>query len=737
MPNRLAHETSPYLRQHADNPLDWYPWGEEALERAAREGRPILLSIGYSACHWCHVMAHESFEDPDIAALVDRHFVAIKVDREERPDLDQIYQAALQAITQRGGGWPLTMFLTPDGKPFYGGTYFPRSARHGMPGFDGLLARIAWLWDERRDELLAQGEAVARLLNSIEVAVRASAGAGPDATDATDAADATDATDASTAGGGVDTAVPAGRRARAPGAGRGAAASPAQRALDAFAPRAAGALRAVAMPAYDRRWGGFGGAPKFPQPALLAALLHEALRTGDGEARDAVTATLVRMAEGGLYDHLGGGFFRYSVDARWEIPHFEKMLYDNGPLLRLYARAARLDAAPPFRDVCAATAQWAIREMQGAEGGYYGSRDADSEGGEGRFYLWDRGVVARELGEDYAPFAARYGLDEPPNFEGVAWHLRVARPVGEVAARLGLSEAQAAVRIERARKRLFALRETRVHPELDDKVLTGWNALTIEGMALAGRVLAEPRWSASAREALDFLRSRAWRDGRLLASCKDGRAHLNAYLDDHAFLLGALLETMQHGVLRIDDLHFACALADALLDRFEDREHGGFFFTSHDHERLMMRPKSAIDTATMSGNGAAALHLQRLGHLVGELRYLDAARRAMACFASMAREAPHACATLVTAISEYAAPPPIVVLGGPEAEALRWQEALAAEPIGDALVFVPPAASVDALPVTLAHPAGVHAVARVCRGAHCLLPIDSLDALRATLREGA
>ncbi len=689
MANRLAHETSPYLQQHAANPVDWYPWGEEALALARDTERPILLSVGYSACHWCHVMAHESFEDSDTAAIVNRHFVAIKVDREERPDLDQIYQAAHQLITRRGGGWPLTMFLTPEGKPFYGGTYFPKQSRYGLPGFDELLARIAQLWGERRESLLAQGDEVVRYL------AQSAREGGAAAAGAAGAADSEDA-------------------------------------LETFAPRAGAALRDALMPSFDRQWGGFGGAPKFPQPALLEALLQRAMGAGDAEAGEAVATTLVRMGEGGLFDQLGGGFCRYSTDARWEIPHFEKMLYDNGPLLRLYAQAWRLDPSALFRRVCTETADWTMREMQSPEGGYSSSLDADSEGEEGRFYVWSRDEVARVLGGDFDAFALRYGLDQAPNFEGRSWHLRIARPVDEVAVRCGVPEAQATAQIERARERLFALRETRVHPGLDDKVLASWNALAIDGMAFAARVFAEPSWAASARDALDFVRATLWRDGRLLATYKDGRAHLNAYLDDHAFLLGALLECMQAQVLRVDDLRFACAIADAMLDRFEDREAGGFFFTSHDHEALVTRPKSASDAATASGNGVAALHLQRLGHVVGDARYLEAARRTMACFAADAQRAPHAFATLARAMAEYAAPPTVVVLTGPQAEIRRWSEALARLPLASTLIFALPG-SIDTLPEALAKPVGEQARAWVCQGPRCLAPIDALDALRTQL----
>ena len=404
--------------------------------------------------------------------------------------------------------------------------------------------------------------------------------------------------------------------------------------LDSAAAQAATRLRDAAMQSFDAVNGGFGGAPKFPQVPTLDALLRHALDSGDAVARDAVLLTLRRMAEGGLYDHLGGGFCRYSTDARWTIPHFEKMLYDNGPLLRLYAQGWQLTGDALLREACEGTAAWLMREMQSSDGGYCSSLDADSDGGEGRFYVWQRDEVAGALGADeFAAFAARYGLDTAPNFEGRAWHLRIGLPLAEVAERLGRPSADCEALIAGARARLFALRETRVRPGRDDKRLTAWNALAIDGMAFAARVFGEPRWAESARRALDFVRAALWRDGRLLATHKDGRSHLNAYLDDHAFLLGAVLEVMQGDLLRAADLRWACELADALLEQFEDAQDGGFFFTRHDHEALVLRPKSGHDGALPSGNGMAALHLQRLGHLIGEPRYLEAARRTMALFA--------------------------------------------------------------------------------------------------------
>ena len=689
MPNHLANETSPYLQQHADNPVDWHPWGEEALALARGGNRPILLSVGYSACHWCHVMAHECFEDTETAALMNRLFVNVKVDREERPDIDQIYQVAHQLIARRPGGWPLTMFLTPDGKPFYGGTYFPKRSRHGLPGFDELLQRVAQVWTTQRERVLAQGDELVRHLAAT---------------------------------------LPERYEGEVPSEG-GARGDP----LEPVAPQASRGLRDALMPTYDAVHGGFGGAPKFPQPPTLDALLRHAVGANDGEARDAVLASLRRMAEGGLFDHLGGGFFRYSTDAQWTIPHFEKMLYDNGPLLRLYAEAWQLTGEPLFRQVCEETAGWLMREMQSAQGGYFSSLDADSEGEEGRFYVWQRDEVARELDPlQFEVFAARYGLDGPPNFEGKAWHLRLSATLAEVSARTGRPEHECAALVAAARARLFALREARVRPGRDDKVLTSWNALAIDGMAFAARVFGEPRWADSARRALEFVRAQLWRDARLLATHKDGRSHLNAYLDDHAFLLGAMLELMQNDALRVDDLRFACALADVLLAQFEDPRDGGFFFTSHDHETLVMRPKSGHDGATASGNGAAARHLQRLGHLAGEARYLQAARRTLSLFAPEIARVPHAFPTLVSAMAEYVSPPAIVVLTGATDALAPWRAALARRHAPGELVVQLPS-DVAGLPATLARPTDAAPRAWVCRGTQCLAPIGDPDDLIATL----
>jgi uncharacterized protein YyaL (SSP411 family) len=670
MPNRLAQETSPYLRQHADNPVDWYAWGEEALAAARAQDKPILLSIGYSACHWCHVMAHESFEDPAVAAAMNALFINVKVDREERPDLDQIYQTAHQMFNQRGGGWPLTAFLTPDHMPFFVGTYFPKTPRYGMPGFPELLERVAQHYREHRADIARQNEAVAAAF------------------------------------------------ARVP---------PEEVHDERFSGEVIAEAIGGLKQSFDAVHGGFGGAPKFPHPSDIELLMRRHAATGDQRALHAALFTLERMAEGGIYDQLGGGFCRYSVDAQWLIPHFEKMLYDNGPLLRLYADAWAVAGNPLFARVAAETAGWTMREMQSPEGGYYSSLDADSEHEEGKFYVWTLAEAKSLLGaEEFAVAARHYGLDQAPNFEQKHWHLHVARPLGDASEEARL--------LESARAKLFAARERRVRPGRDEKILVSWNALMIRGMTRASAVFDRHDWLASARRALDFIRATMWRERRLLATYKDGRAHLNAYVDDYAFLLDAVLELVQAD-FRSDDLTFAQALADALLERFEDSTAGGFFFTSHDHERLIHRPKPGHDNATPSGNGVAAFALARLGHLLGETRYLDAARRTVAAFYASMQHYPGGFGAMLIALAEQLAPPSVVVLRG-SAVALRpWQRALLAE-FRPSTLIVALDDTATGIPSALAKPgpaAGVNAY--VCRGVTCLEPVSEEGALRALLRD--
>ena len=678
MPNRLARETSPYLQQHAANPVDWYPWGEEALALARGQDKPILLSVGYSACHWCHVMAHESFEDPEIAAIMNALFVNIKVDREERPDLDQIYQTAHHLLTRRSGGWPLTMFLTPAQKPFFGGTYFPRTSRYGLPGFGELLQKIATVYREKRNEIDRQNESLLEFLAATLPA----------------AADAVE-------------------MSREPIAA------------------AAAQLRS----GFDEIHGGIGAAPKFPHPFELAFCLRVSRSTRDTRLRDLVILTLRKMAQGGIHDQLGGGFCRYSTDVYWQIPHFEKMLYDNGPLLRLYADAWVVTGDPLFKCICQATAGWVMREMQSPEGGYYSSLDADSEHEEGKFYVWTREEFAALLTEDeYEIAAAYFGLDRAPNFEDHAWNPYVAQTMESLAAQTGRDQQECESRLRSARTRLFAAREARVRPGRDEKILTGWNALMIEGMAHAARVFDRGDWHLSARRALDFVTAKMWKQGRLLATYKDGRAHLNGYLDDHAFLLAALLEMLQ-AEFAAGDLQLATALADTLLERFEDRVAGGFFFTSDDHEALILRPKPGADNATPSGNGVAALALTRFGHLLGESRYLHAADKAVRLFFPAMLRQPGGYSTLCTALEEVLEPTRVIVLSGPR-DALRpWQQTLSSRYLPDAVTLAVDSAS-SGLPGVLNKPMAATVNAYLCRGVICLAPIGDVQILLANLETG-
>ena len=579
MPNRLANASSPYLLQHADNPVDWYEWGDDALSLARERDCPILLSIGYAACHWCHVMAHESFEHDATAELMNTHFINIKVDREQRPDLDRIYQLAHQVMQRRGGGWPLTAFLDPHThQPFFIGTYFPREPRHGMPPFRQVLERVAAWYRDEPD---------ARARNNAALAEFFAKTGGSDAP----------------------------RR-------------------DLVNDRAAEAAALAALERdFDPVHGGFSPAPKFPHATQLQWLL----RREEPRARSMAQFTLDRMCRGGLFDHLGGGFCRYSVDERWEIPHFEKMLYDNGLML---AALAETDGSPVFARAARLTACWVMREMQHADGGYFASLDADSEGHEGRFYVWDAGAVKATLSQDeWAAFAPAFGLDQPPNFEG-RWHLHNASDAD-------LTQPA----IVSASDKLLALRGRRIRPATDDKVLAAWNGLMIRGMTMAGRAYGEPTWVDSASRAARFVQRELWRDGRLCTSWRDGRTVDLSFLDDHAYLLDGLVELLQDAYDR-ELFDFAVDIADALLARFADKESGGFFFTPDDHEPLIQRPKGFSDDATPNGNGVAAYALGRLGHLLGEPRYLDAAAKSIDAAVASFGDWPHAHAAVLLALDE-------------------------------------------------------------------------------------
>jgi len=678
--NRLAEETSPYLLQHAHNPVDWYPWGTEALSRAASEDKPILLSIGYSACHWCHVMAHESFEDPATATVMNELFVNIKVDREERPDLDKIYQLAHQMLIRHGGGWPLTMFLSPrDQQPFFGGTYFPKDARHGLPAFADLLKRVAEFYRTRAADISEQSAALRQAFTEM---------------------------------------LPPPAASDAP-----------------LTMEPAAQARALLAKEFDAQFGGFGNAPKFPHPSNVAFLLRQWRTSAGTEAPDLhslymATLTLARMAEGGIFDQLGGGFARYSVDQYWMIPHFEKMLYDNAQLLNVYSQAALATGDPLFHRVANETADWIIRDMRSPQGGFWSALDADSEGHEGKFYVWDAADVRQRLPADtHEVFSRRFGLDRSANFEG-RWHLHAYRSIDEVGQDLGLTEAETLRHLARAREILLETRNQRVWPGRDEKTLTSWNGLTIAAMAQASRALQRQDLGDVAAQAIDFIREELWRDGRLLAVHAEGRSRFPAYLDDHAFLLEGVLESLQTQ-WRSDDLQFAIALADTLLGHFEDRLDGGFFFTADDHEALIHRSKTFADEAVPAGNAVAVRGLLQLGLLLGEARYLDAAERTLRAAWPALERIPHAHASMLIALEEQLDLPTIVIIRGDANECREWHAELTKLYSPKRLVFAIPADALG-LPESIASKrCESDTVAYVCRGMTCSEPLRSLSALAA------
>jgi uncharacterized protein YyaL (SSP411 family) len=684
--NRLAGETSPYLQQHADNPVDWYPWGEAALVKAKQDNKPILLSIGYSACHWCHVMAHESFEDASTAALMNELFVNIKVDREERPDLDKIYQIAQQMLTHGSGGWPLTMFLTPqEQQPFFGGTYFPKEPRYGMPAFGEILRRVAEYYRDHGAEIAAQNEQLKAALTAIS----------PQA-------------------------------------------APAGLVLD---PSPLSRARAMLEKSFDEEFGGFTGAPKFPHPNSIERCMRQWYETSKGSSPDLKalymgSLTLTRMAEGGLYDQLGGGFSRYSVDGSWMIPHFEKMLYDSAQLLCEYSRAHLATGEALFARIAGETADWALRDMRSPEGGFYSSLDADSAGSEGKFYVWTPSEIETLLTPpEYAAFSRRFGLDREANFEG-QWHLHAYQPLGDIARILDESPHSVAALIDSSRRKLLKARNLRVWPARDEKILTAWNALMIKGLAIASRVLNRPDLADAAVAAVDFVRRRLWRDGRLLATFKDGRAHLPAYLDDYAFLVDALLELLQTR-WRSSDLEFACQLTEVLLSQFEDPD-GGFFFTAKDHEQLIHRTKAYSDESVPSGNGVTASVLCRLGLLLGETAYVDAAERTLKAAWNSLQEYPQAHMSSLNALEDFLVAMQVLVIRGDADNAARWAQELGSLYAPTRMIFAIPSDAAG-LPAALAEKrAQGRIVAYLCTGMSCSAPMANIqEVMREMTRQTA
>ncbi|MYA52298.1 MAG: thioredoxin domain-containing protein [Dehalococcoidia bacterium] len=683
MPNRLAGETSPYLLQHAENPVDWYPWGEEAFARARAEEKPVLLSVGYSTCHWCHVMAHESFESHEIAGLMNEHFVNIKVDREERPDIDGVYMTAVQALTGQGG-WPMTVFMTPDQKPFFAGTYFPPEDAHGRPGFPRLLQTIKATWDERREDIVNSADSISDQL--AEAATR-SAPEEP-----------------------FDAAV------------------------------AGGAVQAMLRSA-DEVWGGFGTAPKFPAPANLDFLLTRAARADDpahARIRTMIERTLWGMASGGMYDQIGGGFARYSVDVQWLVPHFEKMLYDNAALARVYLHAYQLFGDPEHARIVRETLAYLEREMLDEEGGFYSAQDADSEGIEGKFFLWTVDQVAGLLGDEAEAFSQFFGVTREGNFYDphnpeLLGRNVLSRRTDPVPGAGGLAAGALADRIEGWRRTLFEERSKRVPPETDDKVLTSWNGLALAAFAEAARVLDDPRLREIAEGNARFVRERMWADGVLLHTYKGGVARIEGMLEDYAYYGLGLVELYRLTGER-DYLDWANALVDVVVERFHDNENGGFFETADGAEELLFRQKPRFDQATPSAAASTALlalTLQRYGlRTDGE----TIAREVVAGVQSLILDAATGFGATLQVIDLLASPPRELAIVGTPGDRAPF-ERVAADRFLPGLVLAP-AAAPNGLPLLEGREApDGDATAWLCENMVCQLPAGSPAELSAQIEE--
>jgi uncharacterized protein YyaL (SSP411 family) len=662
--NRLAAETSPYLLQHAHNPVDWYPWGDEAFARARAEDKPILLSVGYSACHWCHVMERESFENPDIAGLMNHHFVNVKVDREERPDVDHIYMQAVQSMTGHGG-WPMTVFLTPDGAPFYGGTYFPPVDRHGLPAFPRLLTALTDAWTNRRGDVLQSGR---QLTESLAQSGRLQS---------------------------ADTLLT-------------------EDVLFA-------AYQAISAQ-FDEEWGGTAGAPKFPQPMIWEFVLRFWKRTGNPYARRMVHTTLVRMARGGMYDQLGGGFARYSVDARWLVPHFEKMLYDNAQLASLYLHAWLAFDDPECRRICEETLDYVLREMTDPAGGFYSAQDADSEGHEGKFFVWTPDEIRAALAPDDAERALRYwGLDGGPNFEGKSILYLTGEPDPTAMAKI--------------RRTLFETRARRIHPGRDDKVLAAWNGLCCRALAEAGRALDRPDYVAAATRNAEFLLGAMRRDGRLRRTWKAGEARLNGYLEDYAMVAAALLD-VHEATFEHRWLDSARTLVDEMLRLFWSEAIDGFYDTGTDHEPLIVRPRNLFDNAVPCGTSVAIETLLRLAVFTGEARYESRALSALRPLADLMARHPSGFGRFLCALDLHLGPRVEIALVGPDHDTLG---PLVAEVFGRYLPNrVVTGAVGNAAGPDIPLLAGRSAVdgrpsAYVCRNYACELPVHDRPALARQL----
>ncbi|MGI9456976.1 MAG: thioredoxin domain-containing protein [Aeoliella sp.] len=687
MPHRLADETSPYLLQHKDNPVDWYPWGPEALARARDEEKPIFLSIGYSACHWCHVMEHESFENSAIAAQMNEHFVCVKVDREERPDLDQIYMNAVQLMTGQGG-WPMSVFLTPDLEPFYGGTYWPPTASRGMPGFDQVILAASEAWGERRDQVLAGARQMTSELRQL------------------------------TSKGTEDVKVT----------------------LDDQLIHAAAH---VLERSFDHSYGGFGQAPKFPHPMELQLLLRWWQRAGNDQWLDRVRVSLDRMAAGGLYDHLGGGFARYCVDARWLVPHFEKMLYDNALLSNVYLEAFLVTGDANYRRVVCDTLDYVLRDMTDDAGAFYSTEDADSEGVEGKFYVWTPEEVREVLGEDASvTFCRVYDVTDGGNFEGKSI-LNLPKTIAQSAQVLQRDLAELADELATSREKLLAERAKRIRPGLDDKVLVSWNGLMIDAMARAGAALGEPQYIAAARRAADFiLKEMKSAGGQLLHTWRDGTAKLDAYLDDYT-TLGNSLVSLYEATWEEKYVASAVELMDTVLGKFgeapssEEGQSPGFFYTSDTHEELLTRTKDFTDNATPGGNSMAAMALVRLGKLLGRSDYLAAAHRTLEAAAPLMQQIPMGTGQMLLALDLWIGPTPELVFVGGGAKELAGKAHERFIPRRVIAAREDASDGISSLDETFAGRAAEfgEAVLYVCESQSCQAPVNGQTAIEKAIEE--
>jgi uncharacterized protein YyaL (SSP411 family) len=683
MPNRLANETSPYLLQHQDNPVDWFPWGTEALERARSLDRPILVSIGYSACHWCHVMAHESFENERTAQFMNDHFVNIKVDREERPDIDSLYMSAVQAMTGHGG-WPLNAFLTPEGVPFFGGTYWPPAQRMGLPSFLQILEGVAQAWETRREDVYGNA-------GQLQTYLEQTTSATPDPGDLSHAI--------------LDTAF------------------------------------ATMEGLFDAEWGGFGGAPKFPQPATIDVLLRHHHRTRNDVAATMARRTLDAMAAGGIHDHVGGGFARYSVDAKWLVPHFEKMLYDNAQLASAYLNASVAFADSRYAGIAARTLDYVAREMTGSEGGFFAAQDADSEGEEGKFYVWTPEEIDAVLGPEDGPLVRSYfGVTPFGNFEGKNI-LHTPRPLEQVAAEHSVSPDRLQAVIESAIQKLYVARAQRVWPGRDEKQLTSWNGLMLKAFAEGGRILNRDDFTNIAIGNARFILDHLQRDGRLLRSYKDGRAQLAGYLEDHAFFIDGLI-ALYTTTLDRTWVEPAIRLADTMIDEFSGAGDALLFDTGKHHEQLVARPRDIQDGATPSGNSVAASVLLDLSILTGRDDFRTRSAAILRTLARSMTEYPTAFARFLTVLDSYLATPrELVISGDPDSEAFRRLYAVPAGRYEPHLLIAhadPDDSSLEALlPIVAQRPTkDGQATAYLCERMACLPPVTDPSDLAIQLDQG-